>query len=85
MSITQSRAIGYENLESSEQQQNQQDDDDETKAAAAIIAGAVERSAADAAEAAKQRQPIRFRFCNSRGSFFRTTRNYMKSDQLQDF
>ena len=37
LSLTQSRAIGYENLESSEQQQNQQDDDDETKAAAARL------------------------------------------------
>ena len=47
--------FGYENSKSSEQQQNQQDNDDEAKSAAAIIAGAVERSAADAAEAPEQR------------------------------
>ena len=42
-------------LQPSEQQQDQQDDDDEPEAAAAVIAGAVERPAAKAAEAAKQR------------------------------
>ena len=41
------------NLQPSEQQQDQQDHDHEAQSAAAIVTGAVERSAADAAEAAK--------------------------------
>src|SRR5882757_1739527 len=41
-------------LNSTQQQQDQQDDDHEAEAAAAIVTGAVERSAADAAEATEQ-------------------------------
>src|ERR1700731_304586 len=37
-----------------EQQQDQQNNDDEAEAAAAVVAGAIERSAADTAEAAEQ-------------------------------
>src|SRR5690349_24887351 len=41
-------------LEPPEQQQDQQDHDHKTKTAAAVVSSAVERSAADAAEAAQQ-------------------------------
>jgi hypothetical protein len=41
-------------LDSAEQNQDQENDDDKAQSAAAIIPGAVERTAAKAAEAAKQ-------------------------------
>jgi hypothetical protein len=49
-----SETLGCSSLESAHQNQDQENDNNKTQAAATVIARAIERSAADATEAAKK-------------------------------